>query len=63
MRFTIPADPDQADALAGELGELASATEWRRAAIVYPRVHVRDSQGRPTEKVTSPKLRRHSGVI
>jgi hypothetical protein len=56
MRFTIPADPDQADALAGELGELASATEWRRAAIVYPRVHVRDSQGRPTEKVTSDHL-------
>jgi len=26
MRFTIPADPDQADALAGELGELATAT-------------------------------------
>ena len=56
MRFTIPADPDQADALAGELGELASATEWRRAAIVYSRVHVRDSQGRPTEKVTSDHL-------
>lgn len=56
MRFTIPADPDQADALAGELRELATATEWRRAAIVYSRVHVRDSQGRPTEKVTSDHL-------
>jgi hypothetical protein len=56
MRFTIPADPDQADALAGELGELATATEWRRAAIVYSRVHVRDSQGRPTEKVTRDHL-------
>ncbi len=50
MRFTIPADPDQADALAGELGELATATEWRRAALVYSRVHVRDSQGGPQKR-------------
>lgn len=50
--FTISADPVAADKAVGELGELATATEWKRAAIVYARVHVRDSQGRPPgEKV------------
>ena len=39
-RFTIPADPREADALAGELGELVTAAEWRRSALIYARVHV-----------------------
>ena len=38
--FTIPRDPRQADALASDLGVLATATEWQRSAIVYARVHV-----------------------
>ena len=45
MSFTIPAKPAEADALAGELGELATATEWKRAAIVYARVKVGDHGG------------------
>jgi hypothetical protein len=56
-RFTIPVDPHAADRVAGELGELATATEWKRAAIVYARVRVQDSQGRPpTETVRSALL-------
>lgn len=55
--FVIPSDPGRADALAGELGELATATEWKRAAIVYARVQVYDNQGRPSaEKVNSDLL-------
>jgi DNA N-6-adenine-methyltransferase (Dam) len=54
--FVIPRDARKADNLAGELGELASATEWKRAAIVYARVQVRDHQGRPAEKVKSDLL-------
>ncbi len=46
--FTIPSNPDEADALAAELGTLATATEWKRAAIVYSRVRVQDSPGRPS---------------
>jgi hypothetical protein len=38
--FTIPATPAEADKLAGELGEVASAYEWARAALVYCRVFV-----------------------
>jgi hypothetical protein len=49
-RFVIPAKGADADKLAGELGELATATEWKRAAIVYARVLVRDHPGRPGEK-------------
>lgn len=47
ITFTVPADPAAADAMAGELGALATATEWKRAAIVYARVRVQDGQGRP----------------
>jgi WhiB family transcriptional regulator, redox-sensing transcriptional regulator len=43
--FTIPADPTDADHLAGELGELATACEWKRAAIVYARVQVSEHGG------------------
>jgi hypothetical protein len=43
--FTIPSDPDKADHLATELGELATAAEWKRAALVYARVRVQDSAG------------------
>jgi DNA N-6-adenine-methyltransferase (Dam) len=45
--FAIPRDPHQADRLAGDLGVLATATEWKRAAIVYSRVRVQEGQGRP----------------
>jgi hypothetical protein len=56
--FTIPVDPAAADAMAGELGELATATEWKRAAIVYARVRVQEGQGRPpaAEMVSSDLL-------
>jgi hypothetical protein len=54
--FTIPTDPSKADGLAGELGELATACEWKRAALVYARVQVRDRQGRPTDKATAGLL-------
>jgi hypothetical protein len=55
--FTIPSDPDKADHLATELGELATATEWKRAALVYARVRVQDSAGRPSgEKVIGDLL-------
>lgn len=56
--FTIPADPKTADGMAGDLGELATATEWKRAAIVYARVRVQDCRGRPAEaeKVASDLL-------
>jgi cell division septum initiation protein DivIVA len=55
--FTIPADPGKADQLAGELGELATAAEWKRSAIVYARVRVQDEPGRPTaEKANSGLL-------
>jgi hypothetical protein len=55
--FTIPGDPRDADAMLGELGELATATEWQRAAITYARVRVQEGQGRPTaEKATSDLL-------
>jgi hypothetical protein len=52
-KFIIPGDPDKADDLAGELGELVTACEWKRAAIVYARVQVQDGAGRPTENITS----------
>ena len=56
--FTIPADATAADSMAGELGEVATATEWKRAAIVYARVRVQDGQGRPSQvgKVSSDLL-------
>jgi hypothetical protein len=44
-RFVIPGKAAEADALAGELGELATAVEWKRAAIVYARVRVGDHGG------------------
>jgi hypothetical protein len=47
--FVIPAKAADADALAGELGGLATAVEWKRAAIVYARVLVREHAGRPEE--------------
>ena len=50
--FSIPSDPDQADDLASELGELASAAEWKRAALVYARVHV-STHGGDRSKVNS----------
>lgn len=36
-KFKIPSAAAQADRLAGELGELATAAEWKRSAIVYAR--------------------------
>ncbi|MGZ4524859.1 MAG: hypothetical protein ACXVX7_00080 [Mycobacterium sp.] len=57
--FAIPGDPGDADAMLGELGELATATEWKRAAIVYARVWVQESPGRPrAENATSDLLTR-----
>jgi hypothetical protein len=50
QRFRIPSDPASADQLASELGELATATEWKRAALVYSRVRVQEGQGRPTSE-------------
>lgn len=56
-RFTIPADASAADTLAGQLGALATATEWQRAAIVSARVEVQDGPGRPTgEKAKGDRL-------
>jgi hypothetical protein len=52
----IPADPQKADGLADELGQLATAAEWKRAALVYARVKVQDSQGRPTTKKVTDDL-------
>jgi hypothetical protein len=55
--FIIPGDAAKADTLASELGELATAIEWKRAAIVYARVRVQDSQGRLAgEKVKTDLL-------
>jgi hypothetical protein len=54
--FSIPSDPDKADHLATELGELATATEWKRAALVYARVRVQDSAGRPPGKKVTDDL-------
>jgi hypothetical protein len=57
ITFTIPSDAGEADALAGELGALATATEWKRAAIVSARVEVQEGPGRPTgENVRSDRL-------
>jgi hypothetical protein len=53
-QFDIPPDPSAADGLAGELGELATAAEWKRAAIVYARVRVQDCQGRPAGETVNP---------
>jgi hypothetical protein len=50
--FTIPVDPTKADDLATELGELATATEWKRAAIVYARVQVGQHGGDRTKTRT-----------
>jgi hypothetical protein len=55
-KFRLPATAAEADKLVAELGQLATATEWKRAAIVHARVHVTDSPGRPTEKVNSDLL-------
>lgn len=56
-RFTLPAKPADADNLATQLGQVVTATEWKRAAIVYARVRVQDSQGRPAkEKVKTDLL-------
>lgn len=46
MRFTLPATPDDADAMAREFAVIATATNWARGALVYARVVVRDSPGR-----------------
>ncbi|SPM43590.1 Mycobacterium numidiamassiliense ORFan [Mycobacterium numidiamassiliense] len=55
-RFVLPATAAEADQLNGELGQLAMAVEWKRAALVYARVYVADSPGRPTEKVNPDLL-------
>jgi hypothetical protein len=56
-RFTLPASAAEADALANELGVLATATEWKRSAVVYSRVRVEDGPGRPpAEKANSGLL-------
>ncbi len=44
-RFIIPAKPSDADGLANELGVIATATEWKRAALVYARVTVGEHGG------------------
>ena len=36
--FEIPATPEAADALLGELGELATAVGWKRGVTIYARV-------------------------
>jgi hypothetical protein len=48
--FTIPPNPDKADALLGELGEMATATDWKRAAIVYARTR-QGMPGRPSQEL------------
>lgn len=55
--FTIPADPGDADAMLRELGDLATATGWKLAAVVYALVRVQESPGRPrAEKASSDLL-------
>lgn len=39
-RFTLPVTAAEADALAEKLGQIATATGWQRAALVYARVKV-----------------------
>lgn len=51
--FTLPSTPSDADNLATELGELATATEWKRAALVYARVRVQGRDGRPVKELTA----------
>lgn len=50
--FRIPANAGDADELAGELGQLVRSTEWKRAALIYARVHV-GSHGGDRTKTTS----------
>jgi hypothetical protein len=50
--FVVPAKPGDADKLAGELGELATACEWKRAAIVYARVRVSEHGGHRSKTKT-----------
>lgn len=45
--FTLPTDIDAAAASLGRLGELATATEWKRAAIVATFVRTDSKGGRP----------------
>jgi hypothetical protein len=45
MKFEIPDDADDADELCMELGDIASATEFKRAALVYARVRVSSHGG------------------
>jgi hypothetical protein len=48
--FKLPDTAREADSLADELGALATATEWQRAALIYSRVIVQEGQARPTGK-------------
>lgn len=43
--FQIPVNAADADGLADELGQIAAALEWKRAALVYARVKVGDHGG------------------
>jgi hypothetical protein len=55
--FTLPSTATEADGLASDLGVLATATEWKRAAIIHARVTVRDRRGRPDgQKLTNDLL-------
>lgn len=55
--FTLPADINAAAASLGRLGELATATEWKRAAIVATFVHMPGKRrGRSNESVESRSL-------
>lgn len=52
LTFRIPAESDDADELAGELGQLVRSTEWKRAALIYARVRV-GTHGGDRSKINS----------
>jgi hypothetical protein len=55
--FTLPSTAAEADTVVDSLGVLATATEWKRAAIIHTRVTVRDRRGRPNgQKLTNDLL-------
>lgn len=55
MKFVIPASPNEADDLSAELGEIATAAEWKRAALVYARVRVTANGGDRRSEATRRK--------
>src|SRR5690242_9875076 len=53
-KFLVPPSATEADQRARLLGEIATAIDWKRAAIVYARVRLHPRQGRPkTENLKS----------